>query len=48
MHYSAAVEAGGLRGMRERAVAIGASLSIRSNVGDGTTVSLVVPANDFP
>jgi signal transduction histidine kinase/ligand-binding sensor domain-containing protein len=35
----------GIRGMRERAERIGASLSIRSGVGQGTEVDLSVPAD---
>lgn len=44
MHYAGAVEAGGLRGIRERAVAIGASISIESEVGKGTTISVSLEA----
>jgi two-component system sensor histidine kinase UhpB len=33
----------GIRGMRERALLIGATLDVRSRVGEGTTVELVVP-----
>ena len=35
----------GLAGMRERAVAIGSQLSIRSQLGAGTSVVLVIPAS---
>lgn len=37
------VEAGGIRGMRERAVQMNGSLSITSTPGQGTTLRLVVP-----
>jgi len=37
----------GLRGMRERASRIGASLSIRSTVGAGTSVHLIVPRREI-
>jgi two-component system sensor histidine kinase UhpB len=33
----------GIRGMRERALLIGATLEVRSRLGEGTTVELVVP-----
>jgi two-component system sensor histidine kinase UhpB len=33
----------GIRGMRERALLIGARLDVRSRLGEGTTVELVVP-----
>jgi two-component system sensor histidine kinase UhpB len=33
----------GIRGMRERALLIGATLDVRSRLGEGTTVELVVP-----
>ncbi len=42
MHYAGAVEGGGLRGIRERAVAIGAHIAIDSEVGKGTTISVSV------
>jgi two-component system sensor histidine kinase UhpB len=34
----------GIRGMRERAVLVGAELELQSLPGAGTTVRLVVPA----
>jgi two-component system, NarL family, sensor histidine kinase UhpB len=33
----------GIRGMRERALLIGATIDVRSRPGAGTTVELVVP-----
>ena len=33
----------GIRGMRERAMLVGANLSIESRPGDGTVVRLVIP-----
>lgn len=42
MIYVAGVEAGGIRGMRERAVAVGARLAIRTRPGGGTTVAMSV------
>ena len=33
----------GIRGMRERALLIGATLDVSSTTGEGTTVELVVP-----
>jgi two-component system, NarL family, sensor histidine kinase UhpB len=45
MIYAADVEGGGIRGMRERAVAVAAELSIVSRPGGGTSVVLTVPAS---
>lgn len=42
MLYAADVEGGGVRGMRERALAVGANLSIRTRPGGGTSVSVSV------
>lgn len=36
----------GLRGMRERALLVGAALTIDSSPGNGTTVTLVIPVQD--
>ena len=47
MHYAGAVEAGGLRGIRERAVAIGAQISIESKVGTGTTISVSIESSSL-
>jgi two-component system sensor histidine kinase UhpB len=41
MLYAVDVEGGGIRGMRERAVAVGADLRIESRPGGGTTVIVV-------
>ena len=43
MVHAADLEHGGIRGMRERAVSVGASLSIEAYPGGGTSVSLTVP-----
>ncbi len=43
MLYAADHESGGIRGMRERAVAVGGRLRIASTPGGGTTVTLGVP-----
>ena len=43
MLYAADHESGGIRGMRERAVAVGGRLRIASTPGGGTTVTLTVP-----
>lgn len=40
----AAADGGGLRGMRERALLIGAALDVRSRAGEGTTVRLRLAA----
>jgi two-component system sensor histidine kinase UhpB len=37
-------ESGGIRGMRERALLVGAALDIESGPGQGTTVRLRLPA----
>ncbi len=42
MIYAADVEAGGIRGMRERALAIGADLTVASRPGGGTTIIVEV------
>jgi two-component system, NarL family, sensor histidine kinase UhpB len=44
MIYASDVEAGGIRGMRERALAIDGHLSIATRPGGGTSVTLSVPA----
>jgi two-component system sensor histidine kinase UhpB len=44
MLYAADQESGGIRGMRERAVAAGGRLSIDSRPGGGTSISVKVPA----
>lgn len=44
MIYAADVEGGGIRGMRERAVAIDSRLEIASRPGGGTSVSVTIPA----
>jgi len=44
MIYVADVEGGGIRGMRERALAVGGRLSFSSRPGGGTRVMLTVPA----
>jgi len=33
----------GIRGMRERAMLIGADIEIRGTAGDGTTITLSIP-----
>jgi two-component system, NarL family, sensor histidine kinase UhpB len=43
MLYQTAVESGGIRGMRERAVVVGGVLTVVSSPGGGTRVSLTVP-----
>jgi two-component system sensor histidine kinase UhpB len=43
MLYAAELEAGGMRGMRERAFAVGGSVSVRSRPGGGTVVATSVP-----
>lgn len=43
MLYAADVEAGGIRGIRERALAAGASVSITSRPGGGTVVTTELP-----
>jgi two-component system sensor histidine kinase UhpB len=43
MLYAVEVEAGGIRGMRERALAVGADLTVATRPGGGTSVSVVVP-----
>jgi signal transduction histidine kinase len=43
MLYQTAVETGGIRGMRERAVVVGGVLTVASSPGRGTRVSLTVP-----
>lgn len=43
MIYAPDLEGGGIRGMRERALAIDARLQIRSHPGEGTGVSVLVP-----
>jgi two-component system sensor histidine kinase UhpB len=43
MFYQPAVESGGIRGMRERAVVAGGVLTVASSPGRGTRVSLTVP-----
>jgi two-component system, NarL family, sensor histidine kinase UhpB len=43
MVYAAELESGGIRGMRERALAAEADFEIRSEPGSGTTVSVSVP-----
>jgi two-component system sensor histidine kinase UhpB len=45
MIYAEDVEGGGIRGMRERALAVGAELSIVSRPGGGTSVVLTVPGS---
>lgn len=45
MLYEPAVERGGLRGIRERALAIRASVSIASRPGRGTTIVVGVPGS---
>jgi signal transduction histidine kinase len=42
MIYVADVEPGGIRGMRERAVAVGGRLAISTRPGGGTTVAMSV------
>jgi two-component system sensor histidine kinase UhpB len=44
MVYAADLENGGIRGMRERALTVGAKLEIRSRPGGGTSVTAAVPA----
>ncbi|HEY3542473.1 MAG TPA: histidine kinase [Gaiellaceae bacterium] len=44
MLYAADVEGGGIRGIRERAIAAGAQLAIASRPGGGTSVTVVVEA----
>lgn len=44
MIYAADVEAGGIRGMRERAVAVGAELTVASRPGGGTSITVEVTA----
>jgi two-component system sensor histidine kinase UhpB len=44
MVYAADLENGGIRGMRERALTVGAELEIRSRPGGGTSVTAAVPA----
>jgi signal transduction histidine kinase len=39
---------GGIRGIRERAVAVRGDVSIQSEPGGGTTITLVVPLDDRP
>ncbi len=46
MIYAPSVEGGGIRGMRERAVAAGVSFAIRSRPGEGTRVSAEVRADE--
>jgi two-component system sensor histidine kinase UhpB len=43
MLYAADHESGGIRGMRERAIAVGGTLRIESRPGGGTSVSVSVP-----
>lgn len=43
MLYQTAVESGGIRGMRERAVVVDGVLTVSSSPGRGTRVSLTVP-----
>lgn len=43
MLYAADVEGGGMRGIRERALAAGASITIRSRPGGGTVVTTELP-----
>jgi two-component system sensor histidine kinase UhpB len=43
MVYAADLEGGGIRGMRERTLAVDARLQIRSQPGKGTDVSVTVP-----
>lgn len=44
MIYAANVEGGGIRGMRERALAVGADLTFDTRPGGGTRVTVTVPA----
>lgn len=44
MIYAADVEGGGIRGMRERAITVGAELTINSRPGGGTSVTVSVEA----
>jgi two-component system, NarL family, sensor histidine kinase UhpB len=44
MLYAEGVEAGGIRGMRERATAVGAELRIRTSPGRGTRVEVIARA----
>jgi two-component system sensor histidine kinase UhpB len=41
--FDAAAEGAGIRGMRERAVLIGAQLAIDSTLGRGTRIQMIVP-----
>lgn len=43
MIYAGGADRGGIRGMRERAVAVGGKVFIRSGPGQGTTVTLTIP-----
>jgi two-component system, NarL family, sensor histidine kinase UhpB len=43
MLYATGVEGGGIRGMRERALTIGAELVISSRAGSGTSITVKVP-----
>jgi two-component system sensor histidine kinase UhpB len=43
MLHQAALESGGIRGMRERAVTVGGVLAVASTPGRGTRISLTVP-----
>jgi len=43
MIYADGADRGGIRGMRERAVAVGGKVLIRSGPGQGTTVTLTIP-----
>lgn len=45
MLYAADVEGGGIRGMRERALAVGARLSVDSRPGGGTSVTITAAAS---
>lgn len=44
MIYAADVEGGGIRGIRERAIAANADLAITTRAGGGTTIAVSVPA----
>jgi nitrate/nitrite-specific signal transduction histidine kinase len=45
---AASTDGFGLTGMRERAELLGGELSVRSAPGDGTTISVAVPAMHRP
>jgi two-component system sensor histidine kinase UhpB len=43
--HAASLSSHGIRGMRERAMLIGADIDIRGSAGQGTTITLSIPTD---